>query len=403
LIVSDAPFIASAYGQQVRELAPRLVAAGHSVAVFAPTYNGTTIQYNDITVFGGSGDLSGSDLMGSYAQRFKADIVLTIKDPYVYNFQALKSLSCPWIPVVPIDTEPVSALVIGQLAVATMPIALTRNGQGLLAEQGIKALYAPHGFDPDFWTLGDKTEARLKLDIPPQAFLVAVVAANQSVPSRKNLDAIIMAWASFIEYHPDAILYLHTLLERGWGGIDLNALITVFGLSAANYRSCPQDLYVTNNIEPSYLRDLYRAADVVLSPSLGEGFNCVAVEAQFCGCPVIATDWTATRETVRTGWKINTKLPTKAGDLPLGGDVIWEPSGGLQFRASRLAILQTLEMAYAARERTDIAALARERVQEYAIDTVVNTHWLPALDRIEKLIKQGVIEVDEPTITENAA
>ncbi|MCU1599409.1 MAG: UDP-Glycosyltransferase/glycogen phosphorylase, partial [Frankiales bacterium] len=52
---------------------------------------------------------------------------------------------------------------------------------------------------------------------------------------------------------------------------------------------------------PDALRDWYTAADLVAVPSFNESFGLVALEAQACGTPVVATDIGGLRTTVADG------------------------------------------------------------------------------------------------------
>lgn len=51
----------------------------------------------------------------------------------------------------------------------------------------------------------------------------------------------------------------------------------------------------------THIADLYRAADVLLSPSMGEGFGLPIAEAQACGCPVITQDCSSMSELTING------------------------------------------------------------------------------------------------------
>lgn len=54
-------------------------------------------------------------------------------------------------------------------------------------------------------------------------------------------------------------------------------------------------------VEPAELADWYRASDVVAMPSFSESFGLVALEAQACGIPVVATDVGGLGKAVRDG------------------------------------------------------------------------------------------------------
>ncbi|HVL90551.1 MAG TPA: D-inositol-3-phosphate glycosyltransferase [Actinomycetota bacterium] len=79
------------------------------------------------------------------------------------------------------------------------------------------------------------------------------------------------------------------------------------GVSAQSLRELAVSLGVGANVEVRdpvahvMLPDYYRAADVVVMPSMTESFGLVALEAQACGTPVVATDTGGLRAAVRNG------------------------------------------------------------------------------------------------------
>jgi hypothetical protein len=196
LFVSDSLTVPGAYAIQGRLYAKYLQSLGHEVLYFGTTYYGAPINYDGVQMVGGAarGDLAGDGLIDHYAKQFQADVIITFKDLYVYHPDTLRNLSLPWVPIVPIDTEPVNASTLSQLRYAALVIAVSKNGQQLLTEQHVPALLAPHVIDVDYWTPGDKVAARIKLGLPTDQFIAAFVGQNNSKPSRKNLDHIVLAW-----------------------------------------------------------------------------------------------------------------------------------------------------------------------------------------------------------------
>jgi D-inositol-3-phosphate glycosyltransferase len=356
--------------------------------VYATTYHGEQMVYQDMNVVGGNGDTRG-DLMGDYAERFNADAILTLKDPYVYNLHTLRNVPVPWVATVPADTEPVSALVLEHINFASARLAISRNGHTMLAQHGVPAHYTPLGIDTAFWCPGDQAEARTALNIPEGEFVVAFVGANQTRPSRKALEQILLAWAQFLHRHrathPGAILYLHTRLGAEFGGYDLNTMIEAFGIPDRNWRAADQVAYQGGYIPREQVRTVYRAADVLVSPSTGEGFGFPLVEAQSCGVPCIAMEYTAMRDTLWSGWRITRKH----------GELEWEPSGGFRLRVHTNALENAIYQAALVQgsETVDkLATLARDGAAQYDLNHVIDTHWLPALKHIEQLLCEGVVQ-----------
>lgn len=387
LLVTDSLLAKSAYALQARLLAKHLIAAGHSVIVYGTSYYGEPIHIDDEILMVGQGSLPpySAAMINQHAARFEVDAVFTFKDPF--QLQGMQTLSVPWIALAPIDTEPASLAVTQGLSYASAVITCSKHGQAALAEQGIQAHYAPLCVDTALFSPGDKADARQRLNLPADQFIALTVAANQSNPSRKNLDQIVLAWEVFHREHPDSLLWLHTDLMPLQNGVHLALLIDQLNWSKAHYRSTSQAGYTTYAMNDEFMVNLYRAADVLFLPSGGEGFGMPFLEAQSCGRPVIACDYTAARETVWSGWKIPTD---KGGQY---GEQTWtQTRGAFFFRPSRAALVEYLKAAYVKRNEESYQVKARQGALEYDAKHVMNTYWLPVMAQIEALLNEGQLE-----------
>lgn len=103
----------------------------------------------------------------------------------------------------------------------------------------------------------------------------------------KAPDVLVAAAAELVARHPHWRPRLKVIINGGPSGSgieraeELPKLIADLGL---------QDVVqLMDPIPRDLLPDLYRAADVVVVPSYSESFGLVAVEAQACGTPVVAS------------------------------------------------------------------------------------------------------------------
>ena len=248
------------------------------------------------------------------------------------------------------------------------PIAFTRFAQDALAEAGLDALYVPHGIDTTVFRPSPRAEARAALGISEDVFLVGMVAANKgSSPARKGWDEAFQAFAEFHRQHPDSRLYLHTELQAAIG-LHLPTLVQACGIPAEAVIACDQYRYIVGAHPPEYLALAYSAMDVLLNPAYGEGFGIPIVEAQACGTPVIATDWTAMPELVGAGWLVD-------------GDRLWTAQGSWWKRPRVGEIVEALEVAYA--EQGKHGEAAREFALAYDARLVMDERWTPALAELE--------------------
>jgi len=208
--------------------------------------------------------------------------------------------------------------------------------------------------------------------------VVGMVAMNKGTPSRKAFPQNLEAFANFHKRHPDTGLYLHTEKnERGeMGGVNLPELCNVLGIADC-VQYCDQYAKLMG-FPPEYMVNAYNAMDVLLAPSMGEGFGIPILEAQACGTPVIVGDWTSMGELCFSGWKI----PQKGG-----ADKWWTPLASYQYVPRVKAIEQMLELAYKHARSSQLSAIARAGALQYDADLITKDYWLPVLTDIERKIK----------------
>jgi glycosyltransferase involved in cell wall biosynthesis len=259
---------------------------------------------------------------------------------------------------------------------------MSRSGEKALLDSGLhrdRVFYAPHSFNPSVFYPGAST-MRAKMSIPEDAHLTMINAANKgNTPIRKCFPEMLLAWATFANRHPDAYLYLHTEVLGMAGGVRIERLLERFKAPLDRVRLVPQ-YELRMGIGAAVMGDLYRAADVLLSTSRGEGFGLGVLEAQATGIPAIATNWTAQPELVGSGWTVE-------------GELEWDEFQGSFWKVPHTEeILNALESSYAL--KGDPAAAADERAKAlahaapYATDRVFSDHWVPILSKMETLVRE---------------
>lgn len=378
LLLGNAPWVGSGYGEQLAMLVPRLQAMGHEIAV-AANYGlqGTIAPWNDITVYPAHGD-SGNLSVGFYAEMFGADAVLCLHDAWVMKPDAWPDdmRMAMWAPV---DHYPIPPLVLNTLKHEKVrPIAMSRFGEEWMEKFSLDPMYAPHAVDTTLFRPQPeiRDDVRAAMGIPPDAFLVGMVAANRGWSpqvSRKAFPQAFEAFLHFAERHADAWLYVHTeAIPRG-NGSNLETL--VLALDALHERGggfvervrFPSEREMLMGLPRNLMAAQYTAVDVLLNPSMGEGFGVPLLEAQACGVPVIASDHSAMTELAHAGWLVE-------------GDPWWDAlQDSFAFMPHIASIEAALEDAYDAREDSELRDEAVEFAQAYDIDAVAQKYWEPIM------------------------
>lgn len=142
----------------------------------------------------------------------------------------------------------------------------------------------PPGVDTDRFRPGDRAAARAELGLPAGAVVLAFVGRIQRL---KAPDVLLRAAAELVVRAPGLRERLVVLIAGGPSGSGLAEPTSLHELAA--------ELGITDLVRflPPRAGDelvtVYRAADVVAVPSHNESFGLVALEAQACGTPVVAT------------------------------------------------------------------------------------------------------------------
>ena len=377
-IFSNAPWTGTGYGTQVAELAPRLKAQGHDVAVVA-NYGlaGSVLDWNGIPVLPQGYDGWSNDIAGAHIRNFVGDNgygltlydVWTIKGP-LWDDTKLAA----WVPI---DHDPCPEPVAQWFREGKhprIPIAMSKFGKARLEAEGLPLVhYAPHAINTQLFT-PEGTNFRRNLGIPESGVHLTIVnAANKGLPPRKSWGELLMAWVAFAQRHDDAWLYLHTESMGLASGVNIHRLLKATKCPLDRVRIVPQYQY-RSGIPTEEMPQVYRMGNVLLSPSRGEGFGIPVIEAQACGVPVITNAWTAQPELTDpgSGWQVE-------------GQPEWDEGMASWFSAPRVdSIVAALEASYATNGDQGRAQSARKFAEQYDSATIFSSHWLPILADLEQ-------------------
>lgn len=173
-------------------------------------------------------------------------------------------------------------------------IAMSHHGGSAMPEAPV----VWHGVDTDIYHPGDKAEAKRALGFDPDRFLVLRVDKNTW---RKDYPASWLAMKPILRRHPDIDMHWHArrtasdgydLQMVQWNDEDIRERVSWSG---------PQEAGQAVGVPEEMLATLFRAADLFISTSWGEGFGLTILQAMASGTPVIAQDCSAITEVVGPG------------------------------------------------------------------------------------------------------
>lgn len=380
----------SAYGKVINNLCMRLKDE-HTLAHIPMSHaiKGGYFNYQGVLLYPSGASPFGEDVAPSQYAEFNADMLITVKEPWV--FQSLHQWALNLVPMAIIDHSPVSGHITYRLHSAFKVIAISRHGQRELKDKKIDSTYIPHGVPVNIYRPLERKEECRKLHYFGEGdYAIGIVAMNRG---RKMLPHMIRGISLFREANPDIKFRVMMWTDirpsltpeeidpsMGIADIGVDLLPEILQLDLNEVIMWPEQKLIRRGIPEWSGEDyvtgwdmvkLYNSFDVLLHCTGGEGFGLPLIEAQACGVPVITTDYAAGPEQVGAGLTV-----------PPSDYVILNTPG------TRYAIPDAHKMAEALAKISNmdgekLKRRARRSVQRYDWDNVVHQHMKPFLDECE--------------------
>lgn len=292
----------SGFSKSTHNTLPGFIRAGWEVAVVGLNHRGDPHDY-PYKIYPAM--VPGSDMFGvrrlcEIVGKEKPDVVVFQNDPwnipaYVAQIDRLKKR--PYlVGAIAVDGKNCRGRDLNGLDHA---IFWTRFAQNEAIDGGYTkdSSVIPLGVDLDVYSPGDRHDARVQLGVfeavpamtdDSEVFL----NINRNQP-RKRLDLTIEAFAEY--YHVtnrDAYLYLH-VCPTGDLGYGIDQLTKYYGLKGRVILAEPGVYHGSTDQEVVLT---YRAANVGMTTTQGEGWGLTTMEGMACGIPQIVPDWSALGE-----------------------------------------------------------------------------------------------------------
>ena len=307
--MSDSPTAPSGFGNVTRFVCSGLAARGHQISILGWQARGAPSSWQGIPVYPVRNDHLGGDVLLTYLQKLRPDVLVTLADvwwltylanPLIANFMRMAGI--PWALYYPIDgdmgKERLPASWARILETVNLPIAMSQYGRDITISNGVTPAYIPHGVDTQvFRPPADKDAAKRALGYEAR-FVILSDARNQP---RKMLPRTLEIFKRFSRNKPDVLLHLHCDPDDPASRspeyyYDLRADIAF--LEIGDQVRLTQGMSIDSGLTLDRLAAIYQAADVHLLSSWGEGFGLPTLQAAAAGVVPMASDYTASRELV---------------------------------------------------------------------------------------------------------
>ena len=280
----------------------------HEVVVFGINYNGDPHEY-PFKVYPASGvhpgDRFGLARLPMVVEEEKPEFIIALNDIWMINQVWEKihflqpSLGFKFIPYFPIDSERYADSMLRYVKDWDFSVTFTIQQAQRIHNHNVQPKMIgvlPHGIDQGKFFPMDRVEARKRLKLPEDKFIV--LNANRNQP-RKRIDLTIQAFAEFAKDKPDTMLYLHmSEKDLGWSVREVfNSEMQRRGLDPTN-RMIMTSRHIDYMAPPTdeTLNLIYNCCDVGINTADGEGWGLVPFEHASCKRAQIVPNHTSCKD-----------------------------------------------------------------------------------------------------------
>jgi len=377
---SVAPWIKSGYGVVTGHMVHGLANRGLPILISAyyGLHAGGFLKMGPIVVLpvlGMRGDKFGFGTTIQHYRKFKCDALIYHTDFWIAKAltDRIKETHC----YTPIDHEDYDEEYQEVLKSFKSVACPSHHGVKELKKYGVDVTYVPHGVDISAYKPLNKIKCRRMIGVPPKAFVVGMVCANNDKEPRKGWDKMFQAIQMFTNNNPKVVknnlfkVFVHSRANDP-RGYNLSKLAK--RLKISKYMIF-QDPYMTIiGLPASMMCRIYNSFDVLMNCSRREGYGITMVEAQACGVPVIATKFSAMIERLGYG---------KAGWLTKPMGTMLSPINSVTAIPDEHAILDALQDAFDhPKKRKRFGKAGYQLALGQTWDIAIENHMLPWIKKI---------------------
>lgn len=237
------------------------------------------------------------------------------------------------------------------------PVTYSRFARDVVKKSiGLEIPFIPIAHDPAIYHPGSREEARARLGLPQDKFIIGMVGTNQY---RKLWWEFIEAAAALCRFHKDVMVLPWTTWDKQIaGGFDISHLIYQENIMSQAINPGA----AIHQLSDERMADLYRSMDVCVLTTIGEGAGLPPLRARACGVPALVSANSSNTEFTAHGFE---RLRSIGTHYDNGSNI-------LRYTTDVSQLVRKLTRLYDDRSfRDHLGALGVEEMRQYEIAAVM--------------------------------